>query len=236
MTRLPFTRRYWNSLTGAVPGVVTSTKRTRDGYSFWERYWASLTVGTLPPRPTQGTGGTRRFAPTAIRSREWSIASLPKGSWFSLPPVPAAIGLRASDDDDVLVTAISEGGLEFFVRRSHGIPARYRVEVVVRQNAELPALVRIRYPTATGQRVLLVPVAVPQFGAAASQIDLPGLESGTPWEASGPEPVAGATEWEVSAVSDSIQAAASEVTRNAWRAVRDAARGDLQAVIDRALL
>jgi len=235
VTRTSFARRYWDSLTGAVSGVVTGTERARDGYSFWERYWASLTVSKLPPRPTQATKDAQRPTTTAIRTRDWPTAILPESPWFPLPPVQAAVGLRASDDDDVLATAISPGGVEFFVRQSHDAPARYRVEVVVRQNEDLPALVRIRYPTAAGQRVLLVPVAGPQFGAAASQVELPGMQSGTPWEAAGPEPVASATEWEVDAVADSIQAAASEATRGAWRAVRDAARDDLRSVIDRFL-
>ena len=235
VTRPPFARRYWNSLTGAVSDVVTGNERARDGYTFRERYWASLTVSNLPPRPTQAMQDAWHSMPTTRFPDHSLTATVPKDAWFPLPPVPAIAGLRAGDDDDILASESLLDGVEFFVRAGHGDFARYRVEVVLRKNEELPAIVKIRYPIATGHRVLLVPVAGAPFGAAASQVELPGLEALTPWEASRPEQVADAIERPADVVVDSIRAAASEATRDAWRTVRDNAHDDLQAVIDRFL-
>lgn len=238
MNRRSAARRYWNSLIGGWPSETVGPERARDGYTFWERYWASLTVSDLPPRPARATGGVRPPVVTAAGGIDWTFgtAQLLKGGWFPLPPIPAVADLRAGDDDDVLAAAASPEGIEFFVRPGQG-SARYGVEVVVRLEGEFPALVGIRYPATAGQRFLLVPIADMRFGVAIARINLPGLESGVLWEASGPRPVADAAEWAAGAdvIAESIQAAASAGTRGAWRAVRDAARGDLQAVIDRFL-
>jgi hypothetical protein len=224
---------------GAGPGAGAGAERGRDGYTFWERYWASLTVSDLPPRPAPIIGDARPPASVAAPGvgRTAGTARLLEGGWFPLRPVPAGAGLRAGDDDDVLAAASSPAGTEFFVRPGQPGAAWYRVEVVVRQEGKFPALIAIRYPTAAGQQFLLVPIADMRFGAAIAQVNLPGLESGAVWEASGPRPVADAADWtaEAGVIARSIHAAATEGTRGAWRAVRDAAPGDLQTVIDRFL-
>jgi len=239
VNRRPAARRYWNSLVGIWPSAPLGSERVRNGYTFWERYWASLTVNDLEPRSTRATGDARPAVSAAPRGIDFTIgtAQLMKGGWFPLPPIPAASGLRAGDDNDVLAAGASPEGIEFFVRLAPSGSAVYEVEVVVRRELESPALVGIRYATATGQRFLLVPIADMRFGTAIAQVNLPGLESGGAWEASGPRPAADAAEWTADAdvIAASIQAAASTGTRAAWRTVRDTARGGLPAVIDRFL-
>jgi hypothetical protein len=142
----------------------------------------------------------------------------------------------AGDDDDVVVAATSPSRVEFFVRRQ-GTSARYRIEVVVRDHGMLPSVVAIRYPTAQGRRVLLVPVVAGPFGVAASQAEFSGLEQEALWEAAEPVPFGEAPwqGWDGDVVASSVAAAASQATRAAWGELRDAAVGDLAAAIDRVL-
>jgi hypothetical protein len=72
-----FLNRYVDSLVGAPDECIPG--RARDGYSFGERYWASLTRSTLPPKtshPGHGaaepsrTGTVAQLAPRAVLDQE----------------------------------------------------------------------------------------------------------------------------------------------------------------------
>jgi len=49
MSRQPFARRYWSTLTGDdMTWRASAVGRGQAGYTFWQRYWASLTMTDLP--------------------------------------------------------------------------------------------------------------------------------------------------------------------------------------------
>lgn len=50
MNTKTFSRRYWRSLTSSRP-IVSNNPRNRVGYSFWQRYWASLLGIQMPAKP-----------------------------------------------------------------------------------------------------------------------------------------------------------------------------------------
>jgi hypothetical protein len=238
MSGMSFARRYWYSLTGAdAPQGALAVGRGGAGYSFWQRYWASLVMVDLPVKTEMTTAGAAAREPEQrppARHGPRRAAAWSGPGWFSLPPVPALGGLRAGDEEDLVAEVASpDGRVQCFVRRGRGAPARYRVEVVVRDDGALPAVVSVRYETVAGERLLIVPVVVPKIGPAASQVELPGFESGTIW-ASAPAP-ADLAGWDDDTVSRSVRAAVNEGTRAAWRQVREATAGHLQQVIDQAL-
>jgi sugar lactone lactonase YvrE len=49
MSRQPFARRYWGTLTGdGMTWGAPAAGRGQAGYTFWQRYWAALTMTDLP--------------------------------------------------------------------------------------------------------------------------------------------------------------------------------------------
>jgi hypothetical protein len=239
MSNLPFARRYWNRLTAAgASGGSPAAGRGRTGYGFWQRYWAAFIAADLPVRQETASagGGSPAAVPRSPGSaRLLTAAGQERAGWFTLAPLPGPAGLRAGDDDDVIVEMASpDGRVEFFVRRSGIAPDLYRIEVVVRDADALPAVIIIRYETADEEQLLLVPVTAQNLGPAVSQVELPGIQPGRNWEASGPLRIDPAA-WDEDTVTRSVHAAVNEATRNAWRQVGDTLAEPMKQMINRAL-
>lgn len=235
MSGASFLRRYWDRLTNAdVARVAPSAGRGRRGYTFGQRYWASFVGADLPVRSEQATGQTMYGATPSDSSRRTDRAGT---HWFLLPQFPEPDGLLASDDEAVVVEAASpDGRAEFFVRRHPTARAEFTLDVVLREFPELPAAISVRYTSAAGgERTLLIPMAGQDLGPATAQIALPGFDGGSGWAASVPVPVTERTAWEAATVADSVEAAVNEVTRDAWRQVRELVSEDLRLTIDEAL-
>ncbi|WP_248958625.1 hypothetical protein [Sphaerisporangium perillae] len=235
-----FLRRYWSSLTDSGPPRDASPAgRGRHGYTFGQRYWASLIGVDLPIRPEGATARDVRAvaAPRSPRpARTEPATGHPAARWFSLPALTEPAGLLAADDESVAAEAASpDGRTEFFLRRRDAAGADHTLEVVLRDFDELPAVISVRYRQAGGERELLVPMARQDIGPATAQIALPGFDGGTGWEASVPMVVDGTAAWEPATVATSAGAALNEATRDAWRQVRDLVSDDLRRAIDGAL-
>jgi hypothetical protein len=68
MSRQPFARRYWGKLTGGRTAQgAPAVGRERTGYTFWQRYWASLTMAHLPVKGS------------AAPSLAWELVPVPQG-------------------------------------------------------------------------------------------------------------------------------------------------------------
>nr|BFD94073.1 hypothetical protein KitaXyl93_54330 [Kitasatospora sp. Xyl93] len=222
-------RRSWRSFTGGMVAHHTPAGvRARDGYTLWQRFWASFigadlpsghldTVTLLLKKPAEDRHPATREA-SIDRSRTNPLAP----GWFSLPRLPQAGGLAAAGGDTVLLEASSPDGTARFLVRSHGdsVP-EYSLELVVRGiEGAAPLMTAVRYAGPVGpERVLLVPVVQGRFGPAASYVRLPGFV-GEGWAASVPVPVGPDSVWDVATVALSVGASLNDATRDAWRRVR----------------
>ena len=94
--------------------------RPRAGYSFWQRYWASLTGKALPPRPAQPAPTRPQVSPTPARERRTIFsrfsASIPavQGSWSNrwkvLVATATAAAAAAAAATGLAVGVFSSGG------------------------------------------------------------------------------------------------------------------------------
>lgn len=85
--------RYLSALLSRPPGP-----RPRDGYSFWQRYWAALTGAALTPRHPVAARARRRLRPGLARPHS------PDGSTRDDPPV--APGRQSRVYRQMLIAAI----------------------------------------------------------------------------------------------------------------------------------
>jgi hypothetical protein len=238
MNRSAFARRYWSTLTGATASPESSAAgRGRAGFKFWQRYWASFTASDIPVPDNQMAAESATHVPEPVRAtHRLPTVRQKETGWFPLPSLSLPASLRAGDEEDVVTeVATPDGQTEFFVWRSGVVPTQCRIEVVLRDFDRLPAVVSIRYGTAKGEQLLVVPLVTQLIGPPAAQVVLPGFDGRAPWEASAPVPVDATTLWEKDIVVTSIKAAANEATRDAWRQVASLVAGELRLVIDQAL-
>lgn len=238
MTTGSFARRYWDSLTGAQPSHGSPhIGPGREGYPFWQRYWASLTDTSLPRRVDDRTASMPGVA-SAVPWRQRAVSIQPSSSepgWFSLPPVPDAAPLLAAGDHHVLLEARTpDGSVEFYVHGSGGSAPRYRLEVVLRDPGAVPAVVTVGYGVEP-RRHLLIPLVGGGIVPPSALVELPGLRARMPWYVSAPSPIRPDMAWGVDTVSVSVGAAANEFTREAWRRCRALVGADLGRIIDEAL-
>jgi len=250
MTASSVAGRMWRSFLGGRRAYrPRPAGRGRDGYTVWQRFWASFTGLNLPPGPFVALSAPD--APTAHSNRRVQPefrpdppsgplvpGRLPPG-WFALPAFPQAGGLLAAGSDSVVVQESSpDGGATFLVRASGSGHTEYTLELVLR-NADVgsPLVGAVRYVTADGgEQVLLVPVVQGRFGPPASLVRLLGFtaRSAAGWAALAPVPIASLaflTARDDGTVAASVRAAANESTRDAWRQVRDLVADDLSRVI-----
>jgi hypothetical protein len=163
-------------------------------------------------------------------------AGLGLGGWLLLPELHGPAILQASSESRVIAeAATADGRTEFFIRR--GSASRpYLLEVVLRDFHDLPAVVLVRYWTAHGQQVLVVPLASSEIGAPSAQVELAGIDASQQhWEALGPISLDQVAAWDAGTVAASVAAAASGATREAWRRVSDSLGPELRRVIEEAL-
>ena len=237
MTGQSVARRYWRSLTESrtVPGSLVPG-RGRVGYSFGQRYWASLVGVVLPVAGDAEAAQSRaRFSSPSQRVRTMPAAGPGLGGWFLLPELHGPAILRASGESRMIAEAAApDGRTEFFVRQG-GTSRRYVLEVVLRDFDDLPAVVFVRYGTAHGEQVLLVPLTSSEIGSPSAQVELAGIDPHQRWEALGPVPADQASAWDAGTVAASVTAAVSEATREAWRRVSGSLGPELRQVIERAL-
>lgn len=244
MTAGSVAQRSWRSFIGGrQPRLPRTVGRGRDGYTVWQRFWASF-IG-LDLRPASlGTVSTPE-ASTDLRilpSREEARSGLPAGrlepGWFALPPLLDIGGLTAAGGDAVILEASSpDSGARFLVRRHGTVAPEYRLELVLHGiDAARPLVSSVRYATASGsEQVLLVPVIQGRFGRPASLVRLPDFTvdlASAEWTAHAPAPVTPSTAWNAATVADSVRAALNEATRDAWRQVRELVSDDLRRAID----
>jgi hypothetical protein len=237
MTRSSMARRYWRSLAGAQPvPEALAEGRGRAGYSFGQRYWAAFIGVILPEREdAKAARSLARFPSPSQRARTMPAADPGPGGWFLLPELHGPAILQASGEGRVIAEAATPDGLaEFFVRRG-GTTGRYLLEVVLRDFDDLPAVVTVRFGTANGVRVLLVPLAPGEIGPPSAQVELAGIDASQRWEVSAPLPADRTAAWDADTMAASVNAAASEATREAWRLVSRLLGPELQRVIEGAL-
>lgn len=237
MTGSSVARRYWRSLVGAQPvPEALAEGRGRVGYNFGQRYWAAFIGVVLPEMEDMKAARPRaRFPSPSQRARTMPAADLGPGGWFLLPELHGPAILQASGEGRVIVEATTPDGLaEFFVRRG-GTTGRYLLEVVLREFDDLPAVVIVRFGTANGMRVLLVPLAPTEIGPPSAQVELAGIDTGQRWEVSVPVPADRAAVWDAGTMAASVSAAASDATREAWRLVSRLLGPELRRVIEGAL-
>jgi hypothetical protein len=230
-------RRYWRLLTGSrtVPESLVAG-RGRVGYSFGQRYWASL-VGVILPAVEDAKGARSRahFSAPSQRVRTMPTADPGLGGWFLLPGLRVPAILQAGDESRVIAEAATPGGrAEFFVRRG-GTSRRYVLEVVLRDFDDLPGVVFVRYGTAHGGRLLIVPLTEAEIGPPSAQVELAGIDVSKRWEVLGPLSADQAATWDADTVAASVSAAANEATREAWRWVSGSLGPELQRLIERTL-
>ncbi|WP_406636439.1 hypothetical protein [Amycolatopsis sp. WGS_07] len=197
--------------------------------TFMRRYWDSLSGGGHPPRIA-----ARVHAGYGFWQRYWAsltVNDLPAKPARSAPErafgtsnslVMAATGDRVIDE-----TSSPDGKVALFLRASGG----YRLEAVLRDADTAPAVVSVSY----GPRHLLIPLIRQRLGPPTAQLLLPGFEPGMPWQSSPALPMEQTKLWAPETITASINAAANQTTRHAWRAVREVVTEDLAAVIDQAL-
>jgi hypothetical protein len=131
MNDVSFVRRFWHSLAGGKTrhGSPAAT-RGREGYSFWQRFWASLTGVNLPV--LQGRSATMAAttvpAPEAVPAPEVPTAWRSGSGWFRLPLVPESAPLLAAGGNQVVSeTTSADGRVALFVRAPSGSSAGYRL-------------------------------------------------------------------------------------------------------------
>ncbi|MFJ7066191.1 hypothetical protein [Streptomyces sp. NPDC101115] len=233
MTRGSVVRRSWSSFTtGRRAFAPRAGGRGREGYTLWQRVWASFTGIALPPRPEAAPGPVPRPAPAPQPEAARAAAA-----WFALPSLPETGALTASGNDTVVLEAPSPDGRAVFVlHRTGDRTAEYALELVVRDTTDQPELATVTYTRQDGEEhTLLVPVFPSRFGVAASFVSLNGFRAGSTWQASGPAPVPETPDWPSAAVAHSVRAARNEATREAWRRVGERAGQGVRDVIDGAL-
>lgn len=197
--------------------------------TFARRYWGSLTGGGRPPRMAPRVRERYSFW-----QRYW--ASLTAND---LPVNPARsasawtfgtssrLVIAATGDRVVDEASSPDGKVALFLRASGG----YRLEAVLRDTDTAPAVVSVSY----GSRHLLIPLIPQRLGPPTAQLLLPDFEPGMPWKSSPVLPMEQTELWTTETITASIDAAANQTTRHAWRAVREVVTEDLAAVIDQAL-
>ncbi|MFD0374568.1 hypothetical protein [Streptomyces sp. NPDC127112] len=240
-------RRSWRAFIGAGPAHPRRTaERGREGYTLWQRIWASFIgfdllptaqVGRMPAR--RASAVIRGQASRAEPPRNGSPNGRPDRTWFTLPPLPGIGGLTAAGGDTVVLEALSpDGEVTFLVRRHGTVRPEYSLELVSDgAGTAQPLVSTVKYPGGAGgsEQVLLVPVVRGPFGPAASYVRLPGFavaSASEGWTACAPVPVASSLPWDTATVAASVRAALNEATRNAWRQVRELVGDDVRAVID----
>ena len=237
MTSVPVARRYWRALTGSrTAPEQPATGRGRAGYSFWQRFWASLIGVDLPVVADADNGRSRaRSAVPSQRVRRMPVTGPGAGGWIMLPELRGPAILQASDESRVIAEAVTpDGRTEFFVRRDR-TSKRYLLEVVLREDDHLPVFFLVRYGTAHGERRLAVPLLASTIGPPSAQVELADMDVSQRWEALGPVPGDQASAWGAGIVAASVAAAANEATRAAWRQVSGLLGPELAQVINQAL-
>jgi hypothetical protein len=240
------TWRSWRSfLGGREPHFRRVVERRRDGYTLWQRFWASFIGVELPPGRFGVVRTPRTSTVAASPSAQDSSRHRPRTSrlapgWFRLPPLPDISGLAAAGDDAVVLEAsCPDGAARFLVRADWADQPEYTLELVLQGvDAARPLVCPVQYISANGgEQVLLVPVVQGQFGPPASLIRLPGFtaDSAAGWSTAAPSPVTSTTAWDAETVATSVHAALNEATRDAWRRVQELAGDDLNRVIGGAL-
>jgi hypothetical protein len=240
MSSAAIARRFWNSLTVAIPAssVWSDAERPRTDYSFWWRLWASFT-GIRLPILTDASAEGRSTAPAPERRRPVRPALVAEergAGWFTLPRIPVLAGISAGDERSVVAEIVIPGDqVTLIVRQTPLASTRYSVEIVLREVGERPSIVTIRYGTLTGQRLLYIPVAVDVSGLAASSAEIRGFDPVQEWQASQAVTADQMAGWDEDSVTASIRVAANQATRDAWRQVGGIVGGEIQRIIRRAL-
>jgi len=144
----------------------------------------------------------------------------PAGAVVSFPlPLPeqrariaaAGKGLEAP----VLLDTSSPDGTVIFTLYDR--KREYWLEVTLAPSVPLPAIVRLRYGTDSGDdRDLLIPVADDGTGQPSSVVRLEGYQPRSAWYASPPVLPPEITDWAPDVVTGSIRAAATAATAQAW--------------------
>jgi hypothetical protein len=235
MTGPSFAGRYWRSLTASW-APAEQLAEGRRGYSFWQRYWASFIGAVLPmAKEAEHAPSIARFS-----SPSWPIRTMPKASlgldgWLSLPEIDGPAILQASGESRVIAEAATpDGKAEFYVRRN-GTSRKYLLEVVLRDFHDLPAIVLVRYSTAHGEQVLVIPLVSSEVGVPSAQVELVEIDATQRWIARGPFPANQVAVWDRDTVAASIAAAASGATREAWRRMSKSLTPDLRRMVEEAL-
>jgi hypothetical protein len=164
-------------------------------------------------------------------------AGRPNPPWYTFPALPLAtdMTLAAASAERVAAEWLPDGSVEFSLYRDEEDKRAesYSLEVVLRAEAELPGVVRVRYQPVGGSEptVLLVPVAAAALGPPASRVVLPGFARGVAWEGSGLLSLDEVPEMNGPVIEASVGAAASGATVSAWRQL--AASGGAHAALIR---
>lgn len=149
------------------------------------------------------------------------------GLAMPLPRPPAKLAAAGRLTNGAILTAVLlDAQVNLILHREGGDD--YLLEVVTRIPEESPLAVVVRYGTVSGGEGLVVIPARP-----AGLARLSGYSPVSPWEASAVRPDEIVT-WGVDRVAYSVQAAANNVTRRAWREIGTLVP-DLHQVIQREL-
>jgi transcriptional regulator with XRE-family HTH domain len=144
-----------------------------------------------------------------------------------LPRRPAKLAAAGRPETSVVLTAVLLDAHADLILHGEG-GGEYLLEVVARTPGETPLAMVVRYGTASGGEGLVVIPARP-----AGLARLSGYSPVSPWEASAVRPDDIVT-WGIDRVAYSVQAAANNVTRRAWREIGELVP-DLRRVIEREL-
>ena len=144
-----------------------------------------------------------------------------------LPRPPAKLAAAGRLETSAILTAILLDAHVNLILHRHGSDD-YLLEVVARAPEEIPLAMVMRYGMVSGGEGLVVIPARPTGLAHLS-----GYSLVSPWEASAARPDEIVT-WGVDRVAYSVQAAANNVTRRAWREIGELVP-DLRRVIEREL-
>jgi transcriptional regulator with XRE-family HTH domain len=218
-----------------------------------DRFTVSIKVTSISGRPVRADATTialevnhEYFITSLAPDGSAMFVHVPAGDWYLRVPYgrrldrrdsqslalpsprpPAKLAAAGRPETSAILTAILlDAHVNLILHREGGDD--YLLEVITRTPAEIPQAVVVRYGTVSGGEGLVVIPARP-----AGLARLSGYSPISPWEASAVRPDEIVT-LGVDRVAYSVQAAANNVTRRAWREIEELAP-DLRQVIEREL-
>ena len=217
------------------------------------QFTVSITVISVSGRPVRADAATialevdnEYFVTSLATDGSAMFVHVPAGGWnlrrvhgrrshrqdsrsfaLPLPRPPAKLAAAGRLETSAILTAILVDAHVNLILHRHGSDD-YLLEVVARAPEEIPLAMVMRYGTLSGGEGLVV---IPARPTGLAQLS--GYSLVSPWEASAvrPEEIVA---WGVNRVAHSVQAAANNVTRRAWRDIGELVP-DLRGVIEREL-